>query len=102
MDNPESSPPVSPCKYITRNRAGHTSLKITGELGGRKTTNQEQRQAETLQGRLWDGFKWTQITAENTSVDFLLCLYCPVKVIRHQTVNGLMFWVDWEGNTNLC
>lgn len=47
--NPESSPPVRACKYITRNRVGLTSLKITGELGGRKKTKQvQQREKERL------------------------------------------------------
>ena len=52
MVNPESSPPVSANKHTTRNRVSLTSLKITGELGGRKTTKHEEQQATALQDRL--------------------------------------------------
>ena len=46
MVNPESSPPVRAWKYTTRNSVSLTSLKITGELGGRKTTKEEGQRSE--------------------------------------------------------
>jgi len=39
--NPESSTPVRPYKYTTRNRLSPTRLKITEELGVRKTQSKD-------------------------------------------------------------
>lgn len=75
--NPESSPPVRACKYITRNRVSLTSLKITRELGGRKTTEEKEHRAKTLQKRLAGSIN--QDYAHYTDVTILELLKCWPK-----------------------